>query len=74
MHSDCLKELDLSGNEIGNLASLLLLEAMEARKEKNLPLLKLQSTPKIQMPGLYQPLQKISSGKPTKKKKRKKKK
>lgn len=33
MHSDCLKELDLSGNEIGNLASLLLLEAMEARKE-----------------------------------------
>lgn len=71
MNSVCLKELDLTGNEIGNLASLMLLQAMEARITKSFPPMKLKSTAIIQMPGIYEPLVKISSGKGPKKKRKK---
>ncbi|XP_045200585.2 uncharacterized protein LOC123554471 isoform X1 [Mercenaria mercenaria] len=73
MHSDCIEELDLEDNWIGDLAGREVLEALEHRKEEKMGGVKVRTTHKLST-DVFNSIVKLGSGLKKKKKKGKKKK
>ncbi|XP_060606379.1 uncharacterized protein LOC132758701 isoform X2 [Ruditapes philippinarum] len=73
MHSDCVEELDLEDNWIGDLAGREILEALEHRKEEKMGGVKIRTTHKLST-DVFNSIVKLGSGLKKKKKKGKKKK
>ncbi|KAH3807947.1 hypothetical protein DPMN_136295 [Dreissena polymorpha] len=73
MHSDCVEELDLEDNWIGDLAGREILEALEHRKEEKMGGVKIRTTHNLSA-DVFNSILKLGSGLKKKKKKGKKKK
>lgn len=68
MHSDCIEELDLEDNWIGDLAGREILEALEHRKEEKMSSVKVRATHKLSA-DVFNGIVKLGSGLTKKKRK-----
>nr|XP_006819146.1 PREDICTED: uncharacterized protein LOC100369968 [Saccoglossus kowalevskii] len=70
MHSDCLKELDLDDNLIGDLGGKEILEGLQQRKEFGLNSMKVSVTHRMMLPDTFSSIIKLGAGLKKKKKKK----
>ncbi|XP_077987813.1 uncharacterized protein LOC144442361 [Glandiceps talaboti] len=70
MYSDCLKELDLDDNLIGDLGGREIMEGLQQRKELGLNSMKMSVTHRMMMPDTFSTILKLGAGLKKKKKKK----
>ncbi|XP_070538702.1 uncharacterized protein [Ptychodera flava] len=69
-YSDCLKELDLDDNLIGDLGGREIMEGLQQRKESGLNSMKVSVTHRMMMPDTFSTILKLGAGLKKKKKKK----